>query len=701
MDTFQFDYSTKNIPYAKLDSYTRRLIEKTEKFIRSLRWRAYFYLHPEAKSKQKETYGFNSRKTPPVIEEMRTFENRMAETIKNIEFKKCDNSFQQKLKKDLNKIKSEEHLIVKADKTTNYYKMKKTNYNELLNKNIQKDYRKMDASTEKSINEEAKQLAEKIQLEDRVEITAKKDAYITLKDHKPNFQNTPTCRLISPTKAELGRVSKKMLERIINVVRETTQLNLWKSTGEVIEWFKKIPNKNKQAFICFDIVEFYPSISEKLLNQALDYASTYTTISETEREIITHAKKTLLVSGKNTWAKKEAENRMFDVTMGSFDGAETCELVVLYMLSKLQHEYGDGMGLYRDDGLAVSNQSPREIENIKKGICKIFKDSGLRVTIEANKQTIDYLDVTLDLKENIYKPYKKPNNTPQYVNAKSNHPPNVIKAIPEGINKRLSNISSNEKVFLEAVPTYQKALDESGYKYKLEYKPNKETQQKRKRKRAREITWFNPPFDLQVKTNIGKKFFKDLDEAFPEGNKLRGIFNKNTVKFSYSCMPNADSIINSHNRKLLAEEPKPDRKCNCRKNNVCPLQGNCLTENIVYQATVTTDENHDETYVGVTSTPFKTRLANHKQSFNQEKYKQQTELSKYVWTLKDNNSQYQITWKILKQVPPYTNITKKCNLCLMEKWYILTHPEMATLNSRTELINTCRHSDKYLLSRIK
>ena len=179
-------------------------------------------------------------------------------------------------------------------------------------------------------------------------------------------------------------------------------------------------------------------------------------------------KQSLLYNDQTAWCKK---NSNFDVTMGSFDGAETCELVGLYMLSQLE-KLGINIGLYRDDGLATCNKTARETENIKKEICKIFKENKLNITIEANKKIIDFLDITMDLRTGVHKPFMKPNNTPLYVHNKSNHPPNIIKNIPESINRRLSNISSNEKIFKKAIPPYQDALKKSGYNYKLRVQTN-------------------------------------------------------------------------------------------------------------------------------------------------------------------------------------------------------------------------------------
>ena len=69
--------------------------------------------------------------------------------------------------------------------------------------------------------------------------------------------------------------------------------------------------------------------------------------------------------------------------MGSSDGAESCELIGLYILSQLQ-TLDINVGLYRDDGLAVCNKTPQQIEQIKKQICKVFSNNNLKITIEAN-----------------------------------------------------------------------------------------------------------------------------------------------------------------------------------------------------------------------------------------------------------------------------------------------------------------------------
>ena len=120
----------------------------------------------------------------------------------------------------------------------------------------------------------------------------------------------------------------------------------------------------------------------------------------------------------------------------------------------------------------------------------------------------------------------------------------------------------------------------------------------------------------------------------------------------------------------------------------------------MYQATVKTSEK-EEKYVGLTATDFKARYANHKASFKARAKSNSTELSKYIWQLKDSNTDYTISWKILCHASHYTNATKRCNLCIAEKYYIICQPQTATLNKRNELISKCIHNEKYLLKNVR
>ena len=254
----------------------------------------------------------------------------------------------------MNRMKSDTKSFVPADKTSNFYQMEPKQYTDLLEKKITKSYKRSTDATARKIQREDKKITTKLEINDRVDITAKREAFITLKDHKPNFADKPTCRLINPTKSEVGKISKQILDRVNAKVIAATAINQWKNTLSVIDRFKKIDNKKQQSFICFDIVEFYLSISEELLSKALDIASAYDIITAEKRNIVIQAKKSLLTHKQQSWEKKSAS--IFDVTMGSFDGAETCELVGCFLLSKLKTKCGGKIGLYRDDGYRNSTE---------------------------------------------------------------------------------------------------------------------------------------------------------------------------------------------------------------------------------------------------------------------------------------------------------------------------------------------------------
>ena len=122
--------------------------------------------------------------------------------------------FQKKLSKDLTSIKENPNVIVKGDKSANYYNVKKEKYKETLLNNITGEYKKAPATKEKSVTESDSKLARKLGIEERAEIMPKSESYYTYKDHKPNFINRQTVRIINPNKSNLGKVSKQMLERI-------------------------------------------------------------------------------------------------------------------------------------------------------------------------------------------------------------------------------------------------------------------------------------------------------------------------------------------------------------------------------------------------------------------------------------------------------------------------------------------------------
>ena len=711
MQLKNFGYSLKNIPIPSKNTYLKGLTDKVENFIRRIRWKAYFFDNQNEENAYVENFGIKSTNVPPRNQWLIAFEDDLYELIRTAEFRKVNNNeFQEALMKDIKDIKANSNLLVPADKTTNLYEMPKADYEKLLKENITKSYRKGDNSVYR-INNEAKAIAAKIGLDKKMECFIEKEAYITLKDHKDDFQNNPKCRLINPSKSQMGIVSKKYLEKIVADVSKALQFNQWRNTDTVIKWFKTIAHKKRSRFIKFDIADFYPSISEPLLDKAINFAKQFTDISDDAMKAINHARKCFLVSNKEVWVKKNSNN-LFDVTMGSYDGAEICELVGLLLLNDVTTLLGkENVGLYRDDGLAVVDKATGpKLDRMRKDIIAIFKNHGLSITIDINLKIVEFLDVTFNLHQNKYYPYRKPNDTPLYVNANSNHPSNIIKQIPEMINERISNLSCNAREFNNVKNVYQAALNISGYNTNMEYKPKTVKKKCRKRK----TIWFNPPHSSNVKTNVGKVFLGLIKKHFPRHHRYSKIFNVNTIKISYSSMPNIGNIIKQHNAKILQPHPLNQRNpCNCINPEECPLNGLCNSTDTVYKATVDSQSNgnpedptssansSENIYYGICAGKWKPRYRNHVKSFNHRRYETDSKLSEFIWKLKGRNIDYSVKWEIVTHATPYKCGTSRCNLCLTEKVIIARSNHKGLLNKRTELMNKCRHKNKYILSSIK
>ena len=213
MEQKNFGYSLKDIPTPGRDAYRKCFIEKLESFIHKTRWKALFSEF-ENKEDASKYYGFKTLVTPPAVPLLRPFEDDLYALIKRIEFRDRNNHFQQQLARDVREIRASPDVLVSADKTFNLYSMPRENYKKLLHENTTKSYKVGGDVAIQVIDQEAKHIAARLGISERVETIAYKKAFITLKDHKPGFWANPACRLINPAKSEIGIVSKKIVDGI-------------------------------------------------------------------------------------------------------------------------------------------------------------------------------------------------------------------------------------------------------------------------------------------------------------------------------------------------------------------------------------------------------------------------------------------------------------------------------------------------------
>ena len=168
-------------------------------------------------------------------------------------------------------------------------------------------------------------------------------------------------------------------------------------------------------------------------------------------------------------------------------------------------------------------------------------------------------------------------------------------------------------------------------------------------------------------------------------------------------MENVCKIIKKHSNYVSRKKPELTPSCNCRKKDDCPMNNNCLINNVIYKCTVSPPPTTKQrAYLGLAEGEWKQRYYNHTQPFRNAIHKNDTALSRYLWKLKKKTSEIpKLIWSILKIVPGYSKISKRRLLCLDGKLYIATyHNSGELLNKRSELISKCCHENKFLFSQL-
>ena len=167
MNTRNIQYSLKNIPIPSSFSYLKNLVNKTEDFVRRLRWKAFWYdkkLEAGQQNNQNRTnnenneeeetpnnYGFRSPRNPPPNANLKEFEADLFKMINEIEFENKPNHLQRQLRADARNIRSSDMMTVPADKSPNLYEMNTEQYRHLLRNNITTSYQGCCRSPTKSL----------------------------------------------------------------------------------------------------------------------------------------------------------------------------------------------------------------------------------------------------------------------------------------------------------------------------------------------------------------------------------------------------------------------------------------------------------------------------------------------------------------------------------------------------------------------
>ena len=159
-------------------------------------------------------------------------------------FRKVNDPALQKMGEEAKRINNSDMVIVNADKTGNKYEVSASDYKKLLHENITRDY-KLDRNNRlASINQDTLDHARNLDIEDRMDCHSEANAFLTIKDHKEGFPNNIKCRVINPASNNMGKVSKRILDKIINTCRDATEVSQWKSTQDVLQWFTHVHSNN-------------------------------------------------------------------------------------------------------------------------------------------------------------------------------------------------------------------------------------------------------------------------------------------------------------------------------------------------------------------------------------------------------------------------------------------------------------------------
>ena len=303
--------SLKNIPPPPLKEYTKKLIAQTEKFERNLT--RYIKNKPGAIENPNEeneyiypddfrSFGFKSVYKPRSIPELQNFFEDLWKLVRSVKQRPVTNEFQKELLKTIKDVKSTKKVIVPADKSRNLYAFSKEEYNKKLHENVTSDYKVAAPDETDIVNLKSAEIAKDLNLGKRMHVQTTPEAFITLKDHKNEFMSRPSFRLINPAKSDVGKVGKQLIEDIIRPLREKLEVQQWRSTNEVINWFKGIKDGKSKVFCKFDIKSYYPSITKDLLKKSLDFASEecQLKIPKKEIEIILHSCESFLFHNGQT-----------------------------------------------------------------------------------------------------------------------------------------------------------------------------------------------------------------------------------------------------------------------------------------------------------------------------------------------------------------------------------------------------------------
>ena len=176
----------------------------------------------------------------------------------------------------------------------------------------------------------------KLKLDDEIKLLQETEAFILVKQYRQGFLNSTLFRLTNPSKSEIGKISKHILDKISKLLLTKTKVNSWKNTSDGIIWFKNINNKKQSSFVNFDLeisIPQYPN-DRTLLIDVINVANSSIDITEQYLSMNMEFRKTVLFHNSEMWVKITG-NEVFSASVGCHDDAEACDLVGSFISNEL------------------------------------------------------------------------------------------------------------------------------------------------------------------------------------------------------------------------------------------------------------------------------------------------------------------------------------------------------------------------------
>ena len=681
------------------------------------------------------------------------------------------------IKSTLSSLSDTDLVAIPTDKTNSIQVVNINDYKKWMQQHISTSTREIPRSKIIDLHKKATDLANHYEpilskhefefLEESIDTKAIPTPKLLIKDHKKMINGHYPTRLVIPatnftaTFSKLGYLGLKSILDENNITYNKHTITQASNLKEKLEKLKI--KRDNSTIASLDIENMYPSVRFSIIKKAVTHYTLNlpTEIKEKVRHclnMIEFGMQSCLITFDSKYFEYRGDGDSTDkgLAIGGYESAFLADLVASFLLEKTNHHFENTKfhGIYRDDGLVIFNDNKRFdelanwLENFQTDINTLTGGTFLQFTMEVWKPneviieeekinkctkiktpTFPFLDMKIQWTihgELSFRAYSKPGQLIQYVDNSSTHRRSCLRAIPQGVLKRLGRLTSNdhgqltERTIDQLYPEHVEALSKANLLPPKEKLPKmKELWRKDKNQGLKDN--MKKKYDRRAVYFVHghSKFWSNLPT--PLHSTFKKIFETNNlpwlkVRMAYRKYRSLGDLLNSDlcaklqkDQISLDYEEKP---CNCnpssRINDSCPYKGKCRASCIVYKATC---KDTGKFYIGNTQQAYKKRMAAHYSDVRRLVLtgKKSDSFASHFSSFFDTESKptpsllrEKIDFSILWQGNPLSVQksfgTRTCRLCLKESTYILkklhTNPNKL-INHNSEIYTSCHHKTRF------